>query len=40
MQELLMFMYHLTPEQAAGSCPAVPVLADRFWSGSADLAGQ
>ena len=37
MQELLMFMY---PRTGGGSCPGIPVLADRFWSGTADLAGQ
>lgn len=39
MQELLMFMYHLTPDSGGGSCPVVPVLADRFWGGAADLVG-
>ena len=37
MQELLMFMYH--PRSGGGSCPVVPVLADRFWGGAADLVG-
>ena len=40
MQKLLMFMYHLTPDQAAARVPLFQFWLTAFGVGAADLAGQ